>query len=245
MSEDRRASEEERIRTVYAARAAGDQDARYALWRPSALRVRASQLDHLACALAEEGLVPLDSRHILEVGCGNGQWLVDLETMGARREHLAGIDLDAQRLATAARRLGPTHDAEGRRTGADLRVGSAAELPWSSGSFDVVLQSTVFTSVLDAELRARLAAEMARVVRADGCIVWYDFRYDNPWNRDVRGVGRREITRLFPGWRAHYRSVTLAPPLGRRVAALSATLALALEQLRVLNTHYLVTLRRG
>lgn len=239
-------AEEQRIRRVYAERAERDEDARYALWQPSALRVRAAQLDHLACALADESLSPLGDRHILEIGCGTGQWLVDLETMGARRENLAAVEIDRARLAVARRRLAAVRDESGAliSAGADLREASAAQLPWEAGTFDIVLQSTVFTSILDRALQQAIAQEMMRVTRPDGCIVWYDFRFDNPWNKDVRGVGKAQIEALFPGWRAHYRSVTLAPPLGRRVAALSATLARALEGLRVLNTHYLVTLRR-
>ncbi len=239
-------AEEQRIRAVYAERARRDEDARYALWQPSALRVRAAQLDHLACALADEALVPLGDRRVLEIGCGVGQWLVDLETMGARRENLAAVEIDAARLAVARRRLAEVRDEHGRvlSAGADLREASAAQLPWADGRFHVVLQSTVFTSILDRQLQRAIAGEMMRVTADDGCIVWYDFRYDNPWNKDVRGVGKGAIEALFPGWRARYRSVTLAPPLGRRVAALSATLARALEGLRVLNTHYLVTLRR-
>lgn len=246
MSSANHRDEEERIRRVYAERAQRGDDQRYALWRPAALRVRAAQLDHLACALADERLVPLGERRILEIGCGTGQWLVDLETMGARRGQLAAVEIDPERLAVAARRLAPVRDEQGRIEvpGADLRAVSAAQLPWSDASFDIVFQSTVFTSILDDALRTAIAREMMRVTRPDGCIVWYDFRFDNPWNADVRGIGKHAIEALFPGWRARHRSVTLAPPLGRRVAALSATAASALESLRLLNTHALVTLRR-
>ena len=63
----------------------------------------------------------------------------------------------------------------------------------------MVLQSTVFTSIQDDGLKAQVAAEMMRVVRPDGLILWYDFRVNNPRNPDVTGVGKTEILRLFPG----------------------------------------------
>ena len=55
--------------------------------------------------------------------------------------------------------------------------------------------------------------------------MWYDFRFDNPQNRQVRGIGRRELRALFPQLRGRIRSVTLAPPLG--VTGLAVAMAAA------------------
>src|SRR3989442_4123843 len=81
---------------------------------------------------------------------------------------------------------------------------------------DMVLQSLLFTSILDGEVRRAVAREMLRVVRQDGWILWYDFHVDNPWNPDVRRVGRREMAALFPGCHIELQRLTLAPPLSRR-----------------------------
>src|SRR3989442_7395446 len=83
---------------------------------------------------------------------------------------------------------------------------------------DMVLQSLLFTSILDGEVRRAVAREMLRVVRQDGWILWYDFHVDNPWNPDVRRVGRREMAALFPGCHIELQRLTLAPPLSRRGA---------------------------
>jgi len=84
---------------------------------------------------------------------------------------------------------------------------------------------------------------MRRVLKPDGIILWYDFRFDNPWNRAVRGIGRREIHELFPEYRIELRRVTLAPPIARWIAPRSRLVACALARLPPLRTHYLGVLR--
>jgi len=52
-------------------------------------------------------------------------------------------------------------------------------------------------------------------------MLWYDFLYDNPFNKDVRGIPVREIKRLFPlASGIDIYPVTLAPPLGRIIGGL-------------------------
>jgi ubiquinone/menaquinone biosynthesis C-methylase UbiE len=117
-------------------------------------------------------------------------------------------------------------------------------LPWSDAQFDVVLQSTVFTSILDERMKLAVAREMLRVLSPTGAIIWYDFRYDNPANKNVRGIAAAEIHALFPGCRVDKELTTLAPPIARRLVPHAWLLASALERLRLLNTHYLAVIRR-
>ncbi|HWM90800.1 MAG TPA: class I SAM-dependent methyltransferase [Thermoanaerobaculia bacterium] len=205
----------------------------YDLDRPANLFLRHGQERALCKALEDSGLLPLAGRRILEVGCGSGNWLEILERFGA--EHLSGIELDPERAARAADRF----------PGADIRTGDASRLPWGDGGFDIVLQSTVFSSILDPGMRKAVASEMLRVLAPGGAILWYDFFMDNPSNPHVRGIRRREIAALFPGCRVVLRRATLAPPLARRIVPVSWTLAALLESLRVLDTHYLGVIRRA
>lgn len=222
-----------RIRAEYARREREIGREFYALTTPANLFVRHGQQRALLDTLRTGGLLPLAEKRVLEVGCGRGQWLTVFEDFGVRRENLAGIDLDASRLA----------EAEHRYPGADLRVGDATALPWPSASFDIVFQSTVFTSILDGEVRRRVAAEMRRVVRPGGVVLWYDFRYDNPRNAHVRGIGAAEIRELFGGCAVTLTPVTLATPLSRLIVPKSWLLASTLERLGVLNTHYVGLIR--
>jgi ubiquinone/menaquinone biosynthesis C-methylase UbiE len=226
-------TETERIRREYERRAREIPSDYYSLARPGVLFGYTQRVRQVVAVLARESLYPPAGLDICEVGCGTGQWLLDLVSWGADPARLAGIDLDGGRIETA----------RGRLPAADLRVGDAADLPWPAGSFDLVLQSTVFTSILEAGMRRRVAAEMARVVRPGGRILWYDFFRNNPKNANVRGVGAEEIRRLFAGRRVELRRVTLAPPLARAAAPVSWTLALWLEKLPWLRTHYLGIIR--
>ena len=182
--------------------------------------------------------LPLAEKSILEVGCGTGAWLRHFVRWGARPENLAGVDLLAEDLARARLRL---------PAGVRLEVGSAAELRFPAASFDLALQATCFTSILDPELRRRTASEMLRVVKPDGLILWYDFHVNNPWNPDVRRVTKREIHELFPHCRIDLQRVTLAPPLARWVVPRSWLLAYLLNCVPLLRTHYLgaITKRNG
>jgi ubiquinone/menaquinone biosynthesis C-methylase UbiE len=206
----------------------------YDLDRPANLFLRHGQERALRDALERSGLLPLSGRRLLEVGCGSGNGLEILERFGARRERLAGIDLDPGRAAACSARF----------PAADIRSGDASVLPWESGSFDLVFQSTVFSSILDPGMRRAVASEMLRVLAPGGAVLWYDFFVDNPANPNVRGIRRREIEALFPGCRVELRRATLAPPLARRIVPVSWTLAAVLEALRVFDTHHLASIRR-
>ena len=62
---------------------------------------------------------------------------------------------------------------------------------------------------------------MLKLVKPNGIILWYDFVYDNPNNKDVKGVSKQEIRQLFAkASKITIKKVTLAPPIGRRVGNL-------------------------
>jgi len=207
----------------------------YSLKHPANLFIQQGQTRGLLWALKTAALTPLNNRRIMEVGCGRGNWLSIFESFEAQRELLAGIDLDEDRAAECRRRF----------VGADIRGGDATQLPWPDQHFDVVFQSTVFTSILDAGMKQAVAREMLRVLKPQGAILWYDFHFNNPRNPHVRGVGRAEIKSLFPACSVTLRRMTLAPPIARRLVPISWIAAELLEKLQLLNTHYFGVLRRS
>ena len=223
-------SESERLLADYARRDAEVPPERYSPSNPAHLFIR-----HTVERALVEMLPPLDSRRVLEVGCGAGQLLADLETLGASRERLAGIDLVPDRVAAA----------RGRLPGADIREGDGASLPWEDESFDVVLQSMMLSSVLDPGVRTAATKEMARVLAPDGVVVSYDFFVRSPGNRGVRPLSRSELAQLFPGFTMRWRRVTLAPPLVRLLVPRLRPLAAGLQALRVFDTHAMAVLRRA
>lgn len=185
-------------------------------------------------ALCQASLFPLNGRRVADIGCGPGTWLLEFLQWGAAPADLAGIDLISERVDAARRRI----------PGADLRVGSAAQLPWPDETFDVVSQIVVFTSIRDAALKGAVAREMLRVLKPAGGILWFDFRVDNPNNRHVRGLKKEEIRFLFPGCEIHLWPALLAPPLGRFLARRSWVLSEALHAIPLLRTHYAGVIRK-
>ena len=177
----------------------------------------------------------LSTRRVLEVGCGSGGNLLELLRLGFAPRNLAGIELLPDRFAQAMQAL---------PSGVTLMQGDASLVKLPDESEDIVLQSTVFSSLLDAPFQWRLAQTMWRWVRPGGGVLWYDFTVDNPRNPDVRGVPVARIRELFPDGRVQYQRVTLAPPLARRVCALHPSLYPVFNVLPLLRTHVLAWIEK-
>jgi ubiquinone/menaquinone biosynthesis C-methylase UbiE len=189
-------------------------------------RERASAIEQL---LMRNGLLPLGNRRILDVGCGEGDLLAGLLTCGARTDRLQGIDLLPERIAIA------------RERHPDIRfaTGNGDSLPFEADAFDIVVLSTVLSSVLDRSVARAIATEALRVLRDDGAILWYDLRLPNPRNRAVRGIRRKDVARLFPDLALDLHSVTVVPPLTRRLGRSTTILYPWLARLPPLRTHWL------
>jgi len=171
----------------------------------------------------------------LDVGCGIGNLLQFLNNIGAQPSNLYGIDLSEYRIQVA----------KNRNLEMNFEVGTGC-LPYEAESFDLITAMTVFTSVLSNKMRAELAYEMSNLLKKDGCILIYDFKYNNPNNADVRALSYKDVKKLFPNSSIKRRSVTLAPPIARRIAGKSIFCALLLEKfIPFLRTHNLYFITRA
>jgi ubiquinone/menaquinone biosynthesis C-methylase UbiE len=226
--------ERERIRGVYARRVQTVPADRYSRFHPANLCTIAEREQAMTALLRSGGLESLADVRILEVGCGRGAMLRHLLNYEAQPGRLYGLDLREEQ-THEAHRLGPH---------LQFTCADAANLPFASESFDLILQFTVFTSIVNDGIKRKMAAECLRVLVPGGKILWYDFFFNNPWNNDVRGIGRAEIRRLFPRCSIRCRRVTLLPPLARYVAPLSPAFYHILATLRILSTHYLCLLEK-
>jgi SAM-dependent methyltransferase len=182
------------------------------------------------------GIEPVAARRVLEVGCGGGGQLLELLRLGFSPENLVGYELLPDRAAAARRSLPQA---------VVIHCGDAADAgALEDGSFDVVMQSTVFSSLLDDGFQQRLADRMWELVRPGGGVLWYDFAVDNPRNPDVRGVPMSRVRALFPLGVVRAWRVTLAPPLARAVTRIHPVLYPPLNALRVLRTHRLCWIQK-
>jgi SAM-dependent methyltransferase len=144
----------------------------------------------LAAALADAAGVSPGTR-VLDVGCGPGGGTGELcRRVGA--ENVAAIDPAAQFVAAC----------RDRHPGADVRQGTAEELPWPAGTFDATLSSLVIAFMSDPDGGLR---EMARVTRPGGTVaacMW-----------DI-GSGGMTMLRIF--WQAARQIEPAAEGEGRR-----------------------------
>lgn len=227
--------EVEQIQKRYAEREGEEVAQRYSFVRPAVYMTVQERERAILRWVRKFGIAPLASRSLLEIGCGSGQNLLDFLRFGFRPENLVGNELLPVRAAEARDRLPET---------VSILEGDAAELALPDESFDIVFQSTVFSSILDETFQAALAARMWRWVKPGGGVLWYDFTFNNPQNPHVRGVPVQRIRALFPSGRLTYWRVTLAPPLARLVAPVHPTLYSAMNVLPFLRTHVLCWIRK-
>ena len=216
------------VKARYARRPAADS--RYSLFDPTALQALQERQRAVLRRLARQGLTDLPALRLLDVGCGTGGNLLDCLRMGFLPEHLAGIELLAERLKVARACLPAS---------VDLRRGDATALDLPAAGFDIVTQFTVFSSLLDGAFQQRLADAMWAWVRPGGGILWYDFTVNNPRNADVRGVPLSSVRELFPQGRISAERLTLAPPIARVVNRIHPLLGSMLGCISPLRTHVL------
>ena len=164
--------------------------------------------------------------------------MLELLRLGFAPAHLQGVELLPERHAQARQVL---------PAATQLWLGNAADAgqaPIEPASQDLVLQSTVFSSLLDDAFQQQLADAMWRWLRPGGAVLWYDFCVNNPRNPDVRGVPLARVRSLFPGSRIIARRLTLAPPLARLLCRWHPALYTVFNSLPLLRTHRLAWIQK-
>lgn len=147
---------------------------------------------------------------IMEIGAGIGGNLLALKRHGFKWDNLYANELLDDSVEILRENLPKSH----------IFHGDATELEFEE-AFDITFHSMVFTSILDEKFKQNLANKMFSMTKKGGMVLWYDFKYNNPNNADVKGINRNEIKRLFPhAKKIKFTNITLAPPIGRKVGRL-------------------------
>lgn len=220
------------IRQRYARRKDGT---RYEMSQPAMRLLLKERRCAMQDLLRSRGWSDLSNRRAAEIGCGEGNVLAELLQLGFSPEHLTGIDLLPQHVEQARRKLPPAV----KLSAGDGRVAAIEET-----SQDLVLQFTVFSSILDDQFQQELAAIMWSWLKPGGAVLWYDFAFNNPRNPDVRGVPLKRIQQVFPSARISSRRVTLAPPLARLLCRLSPLLYPIFNSQPLLRTHLMAWIEK-
>jgi len=211
----------------------GKHSGYYSYFNLSNLFIYQQRERQLLALLQSGNLENLRDKTILEIGCGSGGVLMDFIKYGADPKKVSGIDILFDRLMVAR-----DHFPISKFVNSDAQM-----LPYATKTFDLLLQFTAFSSILDIQVKKNMASEMMRMMKDDGAIIWYDFWW-NPTNPQTSGIKPAEIKKLFPDCYFIFHKITLAPPIARRIVPISWSIAVILESLKILNSHYLALIKK-
>jgi SAM-dependent methyltransferase len=220
------------IRATYAAYERTGRRAQWDLSNRGHRRLIEGRDDRLA-NLLRESWTATSTGALLDVGCGTGA-IAALVRDRQLPLAVTGIDLLVERIDEARVRV----------PGSRFVVGSADDLPFDDGSFDVATAITLFSSLPTEAMEKAVAAEIGRVLRPGGSLIWYDIRFRNPWNPRVHGIGRERLRDLFPGWPETIQAIGVPPPMARRLGRLTPVAYPALHLIAPLRSHLIGCLRK-
>jgi len=150
-----------------------------------------------------------EAARVLDVGCGEGSSLITFLRLGFVPGNLYGIDFQEERISQAKKRC----------PGMNFQYGDATKMEYSSESFDMVLESTMFIHSVDDELSRKIAGEMVRVTKPGGHILLCDWRYAKPGSAAHKALTQKRIAVLFrvgsEAVRCGVFPGPLVPPVGR------------------------------
>jgi ubiquinone/menaquinone biosynthesis C-methylase UbiE len=135
------------------------------LFGGGAAAMRRQALVPLKVALAGRPIAGRDAASVLDVGCGTGRFLREVKA-NYPRLRLTGLDLSPHYLAVARRELAPWSRTR-------FIEGAAEAMPFADAEFDVVTCIYLFHE-LPPRIRRAAAAEISRVVKAGGTLIFVD-----------------------------------------------------------------------
>ena len=142
---------------------------------------------------------------VLDAGCGTGWWLERMLDRGVKASSLHGIEVSPERVEAANRRA----------PGSTVRTADVRELPYEDDRFAAVTLFTVLSSLASDDDRRRALAEARRVTAPGGFVLIWEPRI--PTLNRATGCISRGLVREALGTEIMIRSITLAPPIARRV----------------------------
>jgi len=151
---------------------------------------------------------------ILDVGSGSGTGDAFLQLLACEfhPNQLYGIDIIPERIEKGKSLFPNMH----------LTCDDATNMKYESCYFDMVMESTMFVSLIDNKASVEIAAEMLRVTKPKGYIMLIDWRYDfgrpgynalsQKRTKDLFGVGTKTKVHCV-------KNGALLPPIGRFLSA--------------------------
>jgi SAM-dependent methyltransferase len=196
---------------------------------PGNQAIREELVDHATAAAAA---AIAGDRPLLDAGCGSGWWLRRLAGAGVAPARLHGIDVREAPVAAASEAV----------PGADVRRGDVRALPWGDDTFAAAFAFTLLSSLPSAGAVREAVAECVRVLAPGGVLVVWEPRVPTPLNRATRLIRGRELARAA-GVPTRGTTVTVLPPVARRLGPAAPAWYPRLARIRLLRSHRLHVLR--
>lgn len=202
---------------------------------PWILMIEQEKERKLTRLLRKNGIFPFQDKKLIEIGCGFGQNLLMFQKMGFDSKNLTAIELIESRYLKAKEMLSSS---------ITLLLGDASEVELPNNQYDIAFQSMVFSSILDDNLRKKMAERLFSIIKPGGSILWYDFIVNNPYNKEIRKINQKELRTIFPKSEIQILRITLAPPLARIIAKKYQSLYTIFNRLSFLRSHILCLIKK-
>lgn len=142
---------------------------------------------------------------ILDLGCGRGAVLLMAASL-LPRGRATGIDVwkTNEQSGNALSVTQQNAEREGVAELVTLHTADMRHLPFSDGSFDLVVSSLAIHNIRDPEGRTQAITEAVRVLKPGGRLVIADFRETGRYGERLRELGMTEVAHRTLGWRFWY-----------------------------------------
>ena len=177
----------------------------------------------------------LNNLKVIEIGCSSGNMINILKKVGINDKNIFGIDIRSERLKLTKKKYPRSN----------IITMNATNITFGNDSFDIITVFTLFSSIIDPDIRKNIAEEIIRILKPGGVILFYDVRYNNPFNKNLVAIRMREIKKLFPKMQFKVERVTILPPLVRMLGKANSHLYKYLSSINFLNTHYFIKIKNN
>jgi SAM-dependent methyltransferase len=223
-------NERSRVADIYRAYAASFRKRRsWSSDNPGNIAIREELTDAISAVAPELR----GARRILDIGCGSGWFLEHLTERADVHAELHGLEILPQRVEAARRRV----------PAAVVEVGDLRSLAYPDGQFDVVSMFTVLSSLADDADVVQAVREAGRVTAPAGVLVIWEPRLPNPLNRSTLLIRGAILRSALPEAQIESRTLTVLPPLARRLGRATKHTYPRLARLPPLRSHRLWSVR--